>query len=71
MDLCPAGPLAELNRYIGYWRPYATSHEELDRDHAIQEEVKNAALTLLEGMRKTREGLQVTAGTNLKEPRQK
>jgi multimeric flavodoxin WrbA len=71
MGLCPAGPLGELNRYIGYWQPYATSHQELDRDHAVQEEVKNAALTLLEGMRKTREGLQITAGTNLTEPRQK
>ncbi len=71
MGLCPAGPLAELNRYIGYWQPYATSHDELDRDHAIQAEVRNAALTLLEGMRKTRDGLQVTAGNGLEEPRQK
>jgi multimeric flavodoxin WrbA len=71
MDLCPAGPLAELNRYIGYWRPYATSHEELDRDAAIQEEVRNAARALLDGMKKTRAGLQVSAGTDLKQPRRK
>ena len=30
MDLVPAGARAELDRYIGYWKPYATSHEELD-----------------------------------------
>lgn len=30
MKLAPAGPTAELDRYIGYWQPYATSHEELD-----------------------------------------
>src|SRR5204862_7163447 len=24
MHLCPAGPTAELDRYIGYWKPYAT-----------------------------------------------
>jgi len=69
--LCPAGPLGQLNRYIGYWQPYATGHEELDRDHAIQQEVRNAALTLLEGIRMTRQGLQVTAGTGLEQPRQK
>ena len=35
MNLSPAGPLAELDRYIGYWKPYATSHEELDADTAV------------------------------------
>ena len=32
MHLVPAGVPAELDRYIGYWEPYATSHEALDRD---------------------------------------
>ena len=49
MHLVPAGPHAELDRYIGYWKPYATSHEELDADKAVQEEVRNAARTLLGG----------------------
>jgi len=40
MDLCPAGPAAELDRYIGYWKPYATSHADLDADAALQEEVR-------------------------------
>ena len=44
------GATAELDRYIGYWKPYATSHEELDRDEAIQEEVRNAARTLAEAV---------------------
>jgi hypothetical protein len=30
MQLEPAGQAAELDRYIGYWKPYATSHAELD-----------------------------------------
>ena len=64
MHLCPAGPKAELDRYIGYWKPYATSHEELDADHAIQEEVRNAARTLLEGVDAKRSGRMVTAGEN-------
>ena len=52
--LVPAGPMAEVDRYIGYWQPYATSHEELDRDRAIQDEVRNAARTLLEAVQATR-----------------
>ncbi|MGD9509628.1 MAG: flavodoxin family protein [Geminicoccaceae bacterium] len=69
--LLPAGPLAEVDRYIGYWEPYATSHEALDRDAAIQEEVRNAARVLLEAVLATRVGKQVAAGTKLTEPRQK
>ena len=71
MQMAPAGPLAELDRYIGYWEPYATSHEALDRDEAIQGEVRNAALTLLEGVRAMRAGQQVIAGAHLKQPREK
>ncbi|MGO4525223.1 flavodoxin family protein [Microvirga sp. 2MCAF35] len=71
MDLEPAGAAAEFERYIGYWKPYATSHEELDRDQAVQDEVRNAAWTLLEAVRAKREGKLVSAGETLKEPRQK
>lgn len=71
MHMCPAGPSAELNRYIGYWKPYATSHDEFDADQAIQEEVRNAARTLLEGVVENRNGRFVGAGTELKEPRKK
>jgi multimeric flavodoxin WrbA len=71
MQLCPAGPTAVLDRYIGYWKPYATSHDELDADLAIQEEVRNAARTLLEGIVANREGRFAAAGANLTAPRQK
>jgi hypothetical protein len=67
----PAGPAAELDRYIGYWKPYATSHAELDADTAIQEEVRNAARTLLEAVQRQHEGKFVAAGENLTPPRQK
>jgi multimeric flavodoxin WrbA len=69
--LVPAGPMAEVDRYIGYWEPYATSHEALDRDQAIQDEVRNAARTLAEAVQATRSGKQVAAGSGLGEPRQK
>src|ERR1700712_4225058 len=48
MDLVPAGVNAELDRYIGYWEPYATNQESFDKDLAMQGEVRNAALTLAE-----------------------
>jgi len=71
MHLIPAGKTAELDRYIGYYEPYATSHEALDRDQALHEEVRAAARTLVEAITAKREGRLVTAGTGLKEPRPK
>ncbi len=71
MHLVPAGVPAELDRYIGYFEPYATSHEALDRDEAIQEEVRNAARTLLEAVQARRSGHLVSAGNDLEQPRQK
>jgi multimeric flavodoxin WrbA len=71
MHLEPAGPLAELDRYIGYWKPYATSHDELDADEAMQEEVRNAARTLLEAVVAKRNHRKVSAGGSLRQPRQK
>jgi multimeric flavodoxin WrbA len=32
MSLLPAGQLAEFDRFIGYYKPYATSHADLDED---------------------------------------
>jgi multimeric flavodoxin WrbA len=71
MHLVPAGVPAELDRYIGYWEPYATSHEALDKDEAIQDEVRNAARTLLEAVQARRAGRLVSAGNELDQPRQK
>ena len=39
-------PAAELDRYVGYYEPYATSHEALDRDLALQDEVRWLAARL-------------------------
>jgi len=46
LHLVPSGRAAQIDRYIGYYEPYATSHEALDRDTALFEEVKNAATAL-------------------------
>ncbi len=71
MGLVPAGPHAELDRYIGYWEPYATNHEALDRNEAIQGEVRMAAKTLAEAVLAMRNGRQVAAGSGLVPPRRK
>jgi hypothetical protein len=47
---------AILGRYIGYYEPYATSHEELDDDEALFEETKGAARGLLATVRAVRSG---------------
>ncbi len=71
MHLIPAGANAELSRYVGYYQPYATSHQALDRDAAFQDEVRNAARTLMEAVTAKREGRLVATGADLKEPRPK
>lgn len=71
MQLKPAGPSAELDRYIGYWKPYATSHDELDKDTDVQEEVRNAARTLLRAVKEQRAGKLIDAGEGLAPVRQK
>jgi multimeric flavodoxin WrbA len=71
MKLAPAGPHAELDRYIGYWEPYATSHQALDRDENMQAEVRNAARTLAEAVMEQRAGRLTIPGSALDDPRQK
>lgn len=60
-----------LDRYIGYWQPYATSHEALDADDALQQEVRETALTLLQAARAIRAGRQVAPEPGAPPPRQK
>jgi multimeric flavodoxin WrbA len=71
MHLEPAGAMAELDRYVGYWKPYATSHDELDADEAFQEEVRNAARTLLNAVRAKRAGGWASEDDSLRPPREK
>lgn len=70
MEMSPAGPLAELDRYIGYWEPYATNHLALDKDIAMQGEVRNAAKTLRDAVLARRSD-EAIPGSELKPPRQK
>jgi multimeric flavodoxin WrbA len=70
MQLQDAGMAATLDRYIGYWKPYATSHQDLDADTAIQDEVRLAAQTLMTAAQAKRKGQWVAAPAE-PAPRQK
>ena len=65
------GHAAELDRYVGYYEPYATSHEALDRDHAFQAETRNAARALVKAVKLLRLGKLPDPGAGLSEPRPK
>ena len=56
MGFIDAGAPARLDRYIGYYEPYATSHEALDRDTAVQEESRNVARALAKAVAELRAG---------------
>src|SRR5438132_5267906 len=70
MKLFPAGEDAVLNRYVGYYKPYATSHEDLDRDQAFFEETRNAARALVKAVMGLRAGVR-PADYDLEDPRPK
>ena len=56
MHLLPALRQGGIDRYIGYYEPYATSHDALDRDADVQEEVRGAARALVEAVALARAG---------------
>jgi multimeric flavodoxin WrbA len=71
MALVSAGGRAETDGYIGYMKPYATSHAALDEDTAFQEEVRNVARALGRAVVLAREGHFRQPGEGLREPRPK
>jgi len=71
MGLISAGRSAAIDRFIGYYEPYATSHDALDRDEAVQGETRNAALALVERVKQIRSGRYEPADRGLEPPRQK
>jgi multimeric flavodoxin WrbA len=70
MHLAPAAGSAAIDRYIGYYEPYATSHEALDRDESVQEEVRNAARSVARAAHILRKGRE-QPDEGLHEPRPK
>ena len=70
MHLIEAGN-SSIDRYIGYYEPYATSHDALDRDRPLHDEVRQAAAALIEAVRLSRAGRLPQPGADLSEPRPK
>ena len=71
MGLESAGKTAQLERYIGYWKPYASGHHDLDEDITVQEEVRVAAQTLVDAVKLKRSGKFGTVNPKIQPPRQK
>ena len=71
MGLIAAGPKSVLDRYIGYYAPYATSHDDLDKETALFEEAANVARAIAEAIDELRQGRLSQPGSELKNPRPK
>ena len=71
MGLIDAGDQARLDRYIGYYRPYSSSHEDLDRDEGVKEEVRNAARAVARAVALLRAGRLPQPDDGLSAPRPK
>ena len=71
MGLIDAGQPALLDRFIGYYEPYATSHECLDRDVPVQEEARNVARAVAHADKELRTGTLAAVQPKLQRPRPK
>ncbi len=71
MGFIDAGVSAKLDRFIGYFEPYATSHEALDRDKPLQEEARNVARAMAKAVVELRAGRLQAVQPTLTRPRAK
>ena len=71
MALIPAGHMSHVDRYVGYYEPYATSHDDLDKDEGLQEDVRNAARALMQAVKDRRSGKLEPPDRGLKDPEPK
>ena len=71
MGLIDAGNQARLDRHIGYYEPYATSHESLDADKAVLAEVRNVAKAVACAVKALRAGTLAQPDKGLRQPRPK
>lgn len=71
MGFIDAGSFSRLDRYIGYYEPYASSHEALDADSAIHEEARNVARAVTRAVIELRAGRLEAVQAHLSRPRPK
>ena len=71
IGMVQAGPAAALDTWIGWYRPYATSHDDLDADAALFTQVDHAALSLAAMVAQLRSGSYRAPNAGLHNPREK
>jgi multimeric flavodoxin WrbA len=71
MSLVQCTRTAEVDGYVGYMEPYATSHQALDKDEDFQEQTRNAARALGTAVKLYREGKYERPDQNLRDPNPK
>jgi multimeric flavodoxin WrbA len=71
MGFIDAGAQSRVDRYIGYYEPYATSHDALDRDAPMQEETRNVARAVAKAVAERRSGRLQAVQPALSRPRPK
>ncbi|VIO80703.1 hypothetical protein CI1B_85210 [Bradyrhizobium ivorense] len=71
MELISAGGMAVADRYIGYMKPYATSHRDFDADEAFRHQVLNVAQALGAAVKLACAGHLEDPGKGLKDPQPK
>ena len=71
MKLISAGSVAEVDGYVGYMEPYATSHEAFDKDEAFQKKVLNVARALGAAVQLSRAGNLQDTARGLEDPQPK
>ncbi|MBM2804654.1 MAG: NADPH-dependent reductase [Deltaproteobacteria bacterium] len=71
MEMIPAGPTALIDTWVGWYQPYATSHDDLDKDKDLFAEVSNAARALANMVQLIRAGKYHAPDEKLRDPREK
>ena len=71
MELIPASRTALIDTWIGWYQPYATSHDDLDKDKELFTEVRNASLALANMVKQIRTGKYHAPDEKLHKPREK
>ncbi len=71
MEMVPAGSTALIDTWIGWYQPYATSHDDLDQDQDLFAEVNNAVLALANMVKQIRSGAYKAPDAELHDPREK
>jgi len=71
IGMVQAGVSATVDTLIGYWEPYATSHDKLDAQPETFVLVENAARSLVSMVRAIRSGTYRAPDAGLRNPRQK